>query len=79
MRITSSPTSARRWSEVDSIEDPSLWPYSKVFHGVIGLRTKLSGGNATVADYAAAAAGLNLQFLVFLEPSVAAPCFNAHC
>jgi len=38
-----------------------------IFKGVIGAQTQLSGGQGTVADYAAAARQAGLDFLVFLE------------
>ncbi|HEY3418697.1 MAG TPA: hypothetical protein VGM23_17620 [Armatimonadota bacterium] len=39
----------------------------QVFRGIIGARTALSGGQGTVADYAAAAQRAGLDFVVFLE------------
>ncbi len=38
--------------------------------GLIGARTAISGGTGTVADYAKAAKGAGLKFLVFLEDSL---------
>jgi hypothetical protein len=57
----------RQWPEEELIADPSLWPNEQIFHGVIGLKTTHGSGSSTVAEYAAAAAGLNLQFLVFID------------
>ena len=39
----------------------------KLFKGLIGAQTSLSGGQGTVADYAAAAKQAGLDFVVFLE------------
>ncbi|MFP4057264.1 MAG: hypothetical protein ACLF0G_10390 [Candidatus Brocadiia bacterium] len=39
--------------------------------GLVGARTALSSGSGTVADYAAAARAAGLQFIVFLEDSLA--------
>ena len=39
----------------------------RVFRGVIGARTTVSGGQGSVADYAAAAGRAGLDFVVFLE------------
>ena len=39
----------------------------KLFRGLIGAQTELSGGQGTVADYAAAAAAAKLDFVIFLE------------
>ncbi len=38
-----------------------------VYRGVIGVRSRLSGGSATVAAFGRAARGLGLNFLVFAE------------
>jgi hypothetical protein len=51
-------------------DDPSvLQPPTNttLFKGIIGAQTSLSGGSGTVAEYAAAAKGAGLDFLVFLE------------
>ena len=51
-------------------EDPTLRQPPKgvtLFKGLIGAQTSLSGGQGTVADYAAAARAAGLDFLVFLE------------
>ena len=42
-------------------------PNEQIYHGVIGLKTTHGSGSSTVAEYAAAAAGLDLQFLVFVD------------
>jgi len=55
------------YSELQLERDPSGWPDQKIFHGVIGLRTTYSSGHATVAEYAAAAAELDLSWLVFVD------------
>ncbi|HEY3397624.1 MAG TPA: hypothetical protein VGM19_08200 [Armatimonadota bacterium] len=39
----------------------------KLFRGLIGAQTALSGGQGTVADYAAAAVAAQLDYVVFLE------------
>jgi hypothetical protein len=39
----------------------------KIYRGLIGAQTELSGGTGTVADYAQAAAAAKLDFVVFLE------------
>ncbi|HEY3397171.1 MAG TPA: hypothetical protein VGM19_05860 [Armatimonadota bacterium] len=39
----------------------------KIYRGLIGAQTALSGGQGTVADYAAAAVAAKLDFVVFLE------------
>ena len=56
-----------RYPETALEEDPSLWPDERIFHGVIGLKTTQGSGSSTVAQYAAAAGGLGLQFLVFVD------------
>jgi hypothetical protein len=58
---------SHQWPEEDLIVDPSLWPAENIYHGVIGLKTTHGTGTSTVAEYAAAAAGLDLQFLVFVD------------
>lgn len=42
-------------------------PDVKLFRGFIGARTRYSGGEGTVAEYAAAARAAGLHYLVFLE------------
>ncbi|NQU38812.1 MAG: hypothetical protein HQ523_02560 [Lentisphaerae bacterium] len=42
----------------------------KIYRGLIGAQTVLSGGEGSVADWAKAAADLKLDFLVFLEDMV---------
>ncbi|HVO27025.1 MAG TPA: hypothetical protein VMW56_25725 [Candidatus Margulisiibacteriota bacterium] len=57
------------WGGVD---DRLLQPpnNTRLFKGVIGVQTNLSGGHGTVADYAAAAKQAGLDFVVFLEDFV---------
>jgi hypothetical protein len=42
-------------------------PPAQVYTGLIGARTSYSGGQGTVAQYAAAAKGAGLTFVIFLE------------
>jgi hypothetical protein len=44
-----------------------LRPNTDQFRGLVGARSVYSGGRSTVAEYAKAARGLGLDFLVFLE------------
>ncbi|HEY3418302.1 MAG TPA: hypothetical protein VGM23_15610, partial [Armatimonadota bacterium] len=55
---------------------PIIWSKAKIgdpdpnlhwYRGLIGARTKLTGGTGTVADYAAAARAAKLDFIAFLE------------
>ncbi len=56
------------WADfLDGDTDPSLSANPDQFRGIIGVRSTYSGGDATVAEYAAMATNLGLQYLVFLE------------
>ena len=44
-----------------------LRPNPDQFQGLVGVRSRYSGGQSTVAEYAAAARELGLDYLVFLE------------
>ncbi|MHB9024320.1 MAG: hypothetical protein ACYC7E_09115 [Armatimonadota bacterium] len=56
------------WSGIDG-EKKELWLRAspREYTGIIGPRSVLSGGKATVAEYAAAAREMKLDFLVMLE------------
>lgn len=58
---------SHQWPEEILMADPSLWPAENIYHGMIGMKTTYGSGTSTVAEYAAAAAGLDLQFLVFVD------------
>lgn len=47
--------------------DPALLPNFEQFQGVVGVRSVYSGGQSTVAEYAAVARELGLDYLAFLE------------
>lgn len=42
-------------------------PPPKIFRGIVGVQTELSGGKGSVVEYAKLARSLGLDFLVFLE------------
>lgn len=46
---------------------PQFPPPPKVFKGIVGVQTELSGGEGKVKDYAKVARSLGLDFIVFLE------------
>ncbi|MGB9877038.1 MAG: hypothetical protein ACPLPS_04645 [bacterium] len=48
-------------------ENPTFPPPPKVFKGIVGAQTGLSGGKGKVEDYAKIARSLGLDFIVFLE------------
>jgi hypothetical protein len=56
------------WSATPAIKEMKDQPQNR---GLIGARTSLSTGKGTVADYAKAAKAAGLQFIVFLEDSMA--------
>jgi len=65
-----------QWEIPKTIDWTSVAPVEKVpdqpqVRGLIGARTQLSTGQGTVADYAAAAKAAGLQYIVFLEDSLA--------
>jgi len=45
----------------------SMGASGRWYRGIIGAQTKLTGGNGTVAEYAAAARAANLDFIAFTE------------
>jgi hypothetical protein len=47
--------------------NPQFPPPPKVFKGIVGVQTELSGGKGKVEDYARIARSLGLDFIVFLE------------
>ena len=55
------------WSKAEPVQNVSNMVQNA---GLVGARTALSSGSGTVADYAKAARGAGLQFIVFLEDSL---------
>ena len=51
--------------QFESYQNPT--PPGQVYKGLIGARTAYSGGQGTVAEYAAAAKRVGLSFVIFLE------------
>ena len=49
------------------LQDDPIDPKLKTVRGLIGARTALSGGSGSIAEFAAAAKGAKLDFLIFLE------------
>ncbi|MBC7328400.1 hypothetical protein H5T87_09865 [bacterium] len=48
-------------------KNPRFPPPPRVFKGIVGVQTELSGGKGKVADYVREARSLGLDFIVFLE------------
>ena len=55
------------YKEKDVLDYRSPPANGKLFRGLIGAQTELSGATGTVADYAQAAVAAHLDFLIFLE------------
>jgi len=57
-----------KWPEPLSVSDVRpLLPNPDQFEGIIGVRSRYSGGKSTVDEYAKVARELGIQYLVFLE------------
>lgn len=57
-----------RWKETPNVAGrPPREPDMDQFQGVIGVRSRYSGGESSVHEYAEAAKALGIQYLVFLE------------
>lgn len=59
---TPDPAPVRDWAKAPPITDQEQIP------GLVGAQSQYSGGQGTVAEWAAAAKAAGLKFLVFLEP-----------
>ena len=57
-----------RWKETPNVAArPPTEPDMDQFRGVVGVRSRYSGGTSSVREYAEAARALGIQYLVFLE------------
>ena len=58
---------ADRFYGQDELNDPHPPSEGKIFRGLIGAQSSISGGHGSVAEFAKAAAEAKLDYLVFLE------------